>query len=92
MIPKNLEYPLIKYVHTSMGHDGTEKCMHQIADTFFLKNLGRKFRKYVSSCDICQRVKHPNRAFDLEIKSHVPSNPGELLTIDLYGPFRLDEE
>jgi hypothetical protein len=86
MIPTNLGYPLIKYVHTSMGHAGTEKCMHQIAGKFFLKNLGRNIRKYVSSCDICQRVKHPNRAFDLEIKSHVPSNPGELLTIDLYGP------
>jgi hypothetical protein len=43
-------------------------------------------RKYVSHCDICQRAKHPNRAYEVVKISHLPTKPGELLTVDLYGP------
>ncbi|PNF28428.1 hypothetical protein B7P43_G15944 [Cryptotermes secundus] len=60
--------------------------MLQIAHTFHLKSLGRKVRKFVAHCDICQRVKHPNRSYEIERISHLPTRPGELLTVDLYGP------
>jgi hypothetical protein len=86
MLPSQLEQRVIRYAHTLLGHQGTDKCMQQIAQTFHLKSLGRKVRKYVAHCDICQRVKHPNRAYELEKLSHLPTRPGELLTVDLYGP------
>jgi hypothetical protein len=86
MIPKDLEYKIIKYVHTYCGHQGTDKCMNHITYSFYIKNIGRKVRKYVSHCDICQQVKHPNRAYDVEIKSHLPKKPGELMSLDLFGP------
>jgi hypothetical protein len=31
-------------------------------------------------------VKHPNRAYEIDSRSHLPRKPGELVTIDLYGP------
>jgi hypothetical protein len=31
-------------------------------------------------------VKHPNKAYEVANISHLPSKPGELVTIDLYGP------
>jgi hypothetical protein len=34
MIPKSLEYSLIKYVHTSMGHSGTDKLCTKFQDHF----------------------------------------------------------
>jgi hypothetical protein len=86
MIPKQLEHRVIEYVHTLSGHQGTDKCMSQIAQSLHLKSLGRKVRKYVAHCDICQRVKHPNRAYEVAKLSHLPTRPGELLTVDLYGP------
>jgi hypothetical protein len=86
VLPRNLEYQVIEYVHTLSGHQGTDKCMQRISQSFHLKNLGRKVRKYVAHCDVCQRVKHPNRAPEIEGRSHIPAKPGELLTIDLYGP------
>jgi hypothetical protein len=33
--------------------------------------------------DICQRVKHPNRAYEIEPRSHLPTKPGELISLDL---------
>jgi hypothetical protein len=35
---------------------------------------------------VCQRAKHPNRAYEIENVSHLPTTLGELVTVDLYGP------
>jgi transposase InsO family protein len=43
-------------------------------------------RKFIAYCDICQRVKHPNRAYEMEILSRLPKEPNELLPLDSYGP------
>jgi hypothetical protein len=53
MLPQELEIPIIKYVHESLGHQGTDKCFYQISVMFCLRNLGRKLRKYIASCDTC---------------------------------------
>jgi hypothetical protein len=86
MIPNQLETRMIGYVHMLSGHQGTDKNMRQIAQSFHLRSLGRKVRRYVAHCDTCQRVKHPNRAYEIERVSHLPTKPGELTTVDLYGP------
>jgi hypothetical protein len=86
MLPRQLEYKVINYAHTLLGHQGTDKCMQHISQSFYLKNLGRKMRKFVAHCDICQRVKHPNRAYEIANVSHLPTKPGELMTLDIYGP------
>ena len=71
-------------MHTSLGHAGVDKCVWEINQSFHLKNAGRKVHKLIASCDICQRVKHPNRSVDIQERSHVPSKPGELCS----EPFR----
>jgi hypothetical protein len=85
-LPSELEDKVIKYVHTLSGHQGTDRCIEQINHTFYVRNLGRKVRRFISHCDICQRVKHPNRSYDVEVRAHLPSEPGELMSLDLYGP------
>jgi len=84
MLPSSLENKVIKFVHLSLGHAGSEKCAAEIAHTFYVKNLGKKARK-ILSCDFCQRVKHPNRSYEIESRSHLPKQPGDLRTLDFYG-------
>ena len=72
MLPECLEMPVIKYVHETLGHSGVDKCTYEINQAYHLKNIGRKVRKFTASCDICQRVKHPNRSVDAEERSHLP--------------------
>jgi hypothetical protein len=86
VLPTELEIPVIQYVHTTLGHLGTDKCIAQIANTFRVKGLGRKVRKFIYRCDICQRVKHSNRSSAVQYLSHLPREPGDLRTVDLYGP------
>jgi len=54
-LPSSLENKVIKFVHFSWGHAASEKCVGEIAHTFYVKNLGRKVRKISSCCDVCQR-------------------------------------
>ena len=85
MLPECLEATTIRYVHMSLGHAAVDNCVWEINQAFHLKNVGRKVRRFIASCDICQRAKHPNRYIDLKERSHVSSKPGELCSIDLYG-------
>jgi transposase InsO family protein len=59
--------------------------MQQIKQAYHLKNLGHKLRKFIACCDTCQRVKFPNRAIIVEERSHLPTKPGSLCAIDLFG-------
>jgi hypothetical protein len=77
MVPNQLENRMIGYVHMLLGHQSTDKCMQHIARSFHLRSLGRKMRRYVARCDTCQRVKHPNRAYEMDRISHLPTKPGE---------------
>lgn len=38
----------ITFVHALLGHAASNKCIAQLANTFFIKNLGRKVRKIIS--------------------------------------------
>jgi hypothetical protein len=84
VLPTALEVQVIKFVRVSLGHVGTEKCMAEIANTFNVRSSGRKVRKLISHCDTCQRVKHPNCSYAVEVRSHLPTAPGELCAVDLY--------
>jgi len=85
MLPESPEQKVMRFVHTSLGHLGSDKCHAEIKDTFHFRNLGRKLRKFIAACDLCQRTKHMNRAYDVTEKHHLPKSPGELCAVDLYG-------
>jgi len=86
VLPTDLEISVIRYVHTSLGHPGTEKCIAQIPNTFHVKGLGQKVRKFISQCDTCQWVKYPNRSCAVQNLSHLPTKSGDLCAIDFFGP------
>jgi len=83
MLPDNLELQIFKYVHLALGHLGVDKCLEEIKYVFHIKDLGRKLRKFIACCDICQRTKHPNRSVDVKEKHHFPKKPGEVCAIDI---------
>jgi hypothetical protein len=86
VIPRELEEKLITYVHLAKGHAGTDKCVRIINEMFHLKNLGRKTRKLLACCEVCQKVKFPNSKYDVENRPHLPERKGQLVSVDFYGP------
>ena len=85
MLPSCLEQKVIEYTHASLGHLGVDKCMHQIEQSLHVKNLGRKIRKFIACCELCQRAKHPTQSYNIEEKNHLPTKPGDVCAIDLHG-------
>jgi hypothetical protein len=85
MLPSILENKIIKFAHLSLGHAESENCIANIAHAFYVKNLDRKVRKILSCCDVCQRVQHPNRSYEIESRSHLPKKPGDLCALHFYG-------
>ena len=85
MLPAGLENKVFKYVHYTLGHVGVDKCLEEIKYVFHVTNIGRKLRKFIACCDICQRNKHPNRSFTVEEKHHLPEKPGDVCALDIYG-------
>ena len=85
MLPSCLEQKVLEYAHASLGHLGVDKCMNQIGQSLHMKNLGRKIRKFIACCDLCQRAKHPIQSYTTEEKHHLPKKPGNLCALHLYG-------
>jgi hypothetical protein len=83
MLPSCLGQKVIEYVHASLGHLGVYKCLNQIGQSLHMKNLGRKIRKFIACCYLCQM--HPTQSYTIEKKHHLPTKPGDLRTVDLYG-------
>jgi hypothetical protein len=86
VVPRELEEKLITYVHLEKGHAGTDKCVRSINAMFHLKNLGRKTRKLLALCEVCQKVKFPNWKYEVENRPHLPERKGQLVSVDFYGP------
>jgi len=85
VMPSCLEQKILEYAHTSLGHLGVDKCMNQTGQSLHTTNLGRKIRKFIACCDLCQRAKHPTQSYTTEEKHHVPKKQGDLCALDLYG-------
>ena len=45
-----------------------------------------RIERIVKSCDLCQKTKFPNRSLLGEMHSLISENPGDLVTVDYYGP------
>ena len=84
MESNNINLPCSKnfqIVHHTLGHLGVDKCLEGIRCVFQLSDRGR----FVASCDVCQKAKHPNRSFTVEEEYKFPTRPGDVSVVDIYG-------
>jgi hypothetical protein len=78
-----LETKIFRFVHHTLGHLGVDKCLEEIRYVFRVRGLGKKLGRFIASCDVCQRVKHPNRPFTIEEKHHFPTRRGDICAVDM---------
>jgi len=87
MLTACLETKIFRFLHHTLGHLGVDKCLEEIRYVFQVRDLGKELRRFIASCDVCQSVKHPNRAFIIEEKHHFPTRPGDICAVDIYGSY-----
>jgi hypothetical protein len=83
-LPSCLEQKVIEYAQASLGHLGVDNCMNQIVQSLHEKSLGRKIRKFIAYCDLCQWAKHSTQSYTVKERHHLLMKSGDLCAIDLY--------
>ena len=85
-LPEVLIDDVIQTFHEQYGHFGISKVLSLIRRYFFFPKMRARIERVVKSCDLCQRSKFPNRALSGEMHSVIAEKPGDLVTVDYYGP------
>lgn len=73
-------------VHSKLGDPGIYKTKMYIKQFYYWKFMGRDIKRFVLTCDLCQRV------IDVNIKMEGPyqlvraEKPGDLVCVDFFGP------
>lgn len=85
-VPENIIERLIWECHHFYLHCGAKKCFQMLSETFIFKNMHRRIRTTLASCDTCQRCKsnpHPNRGTAQGIKCFAKNDQ---VAVDVIGP------
>ena len=89
VLPKSLLPEVLEagHDHDWSRHQGYARTCHRLLARFFMPRMRKYIKKYVSSCDACQKRKYST------VKSHsnlgelpVPDVPFAAISIDLMGP------
>lgn len=86
MIPEVLTRDIINCVHSNLGHPGVYKTAMYIRRFYFWRGMNNEIKKWVTSCDLCQRVKSPNIGMSGRYEMVESKEPGDLVSVDFYGP------
>ena len=94
-IPEKLAEIIIANKHEAYmgsGHHGYLKSLHNINSKFYINDLGKKLREYVSSCGTCLKLKkYPGQEIQVPLQrsaGKTVSRPWERIQLDHCGPFK----
>ena len=85
-LPVHVVPEVVLYLHQELGHAGTTKTYTILVQYFYCKNLYKRIKRVVTSCDICQKTKCPNRKYDGPMYPIIPDTVGSLVAVDYFGP------
>lgn len=92
VVPVHLRIDVLHQLHDepTAGHLGVARTYDRVRRRFFWPGLYRSVRRYVRSCDLCQRRKPPSVPPAGQLQPlEVPLEPFYRVGLDLLGPFPL---
>ncbi len=90
IIPKALQYPTIRWLHSILGHAGINRLYNTMKSHFWFPNMIHSITKYVKQCQFCQRYNKQTQKY-----GHVPPknvlhlNPWDEVCVDMIGPWKI---
>ena len=88
-IPASLRHAIMEEIHNSKigtAHGGFEQTYGRIANRFFWPRMTRDIRQFVSTCPVCQKIKHGRHLpYGLLQPIPIPTQPFEVVTMDFIG-------
>ena len=88
VVPDHQVDVMIAEIHNKVlgGHLGVKKTTEKLKARWFRVGWSDAVKKYIRTCDVCQRVKTSGKRSRALMKSIRPILPLELLTTDIAGP------
>ena len=85
-IPRDLRVEIMMEAHntiTEAAHGGYFKTYNRISSTYYWPRISREIKKFVNTCDICQKTKlRRHRPMGLLQPIPIPSQPFEVVSMD----------
>lgn len=85
-LPTELKSQIISRIHNQLGHPGVFKTLSYMKKFYFWRFMHRDIKKFVLTCDVCQRVKYLSIAMEGPYHLVNSEYPCDLICIDYYGP------
>uniref|UniRef100_A0A8C4S7S2 Gypsy retrotransposon integrase-like protein 1 n=1 Tax=Erpetoichthys calabaricus TaxID=27687 RepID=A0A8C4S7S2_ERPCA len=88
VLPEKYIHEFLHYYHDSPfgGHLGKLKTLLRLLEVAWWPSVRRDVWDYVKRCEVCQKYKTPSGKPAGELQTMIPSEPGEMLGVDLMGP------
>lgn len=85
-VPEGMTSRLITYTHEYYAHYGVYKITQILKEKYTWNRMADTVRLVLRTCDLCQRMKTPNRSFAGAMEHVLASKPNETVALDVYGP------
>ena len=94
-VPEELRLGIVKEIHdgiTESAHAGYHRCYNRIASVYYWPKMSRDIKRYVSTCDICQKSKPRRHApVGLLRPIPIPTQPFEVISMDFIPELPISE-
>jgi hypothetical protein len=85
-VPDKFRVSVMDEVHntlTESAHGGYHRCYNRLASTYYWPKMSRHLKRYISTCDICQKAKPRRHApTGLLQPIPIPTQPFEVISMD----------
>uniref|UniRef100_A0A1B6H1P7 RNA-directed DNA polymerase n=1 Tax=Cuerna arida TaxID=1464854 RepID=A0A1B6H1P7_9HEMI len=86
VVPETTINLLIWECHHQYLHCGAKKCLNILQECFIFRNMGRRIRTTLATCDSCQRCKISQHPYHGLAKGISCTAKNDHLAVDLIGP------
>lgn len=87
-VPQNLRKQVLQENHNqpAAGHLGVRKTVARVCRNYYWPGMYRDIKKYVLSCESCQKYKASQLSPAGEMLTRIPDEPWSILCTDFVGP------
>ncbi|XP_040065085.1 uncharacterized protein LOC120838976 [Ixodes scapularis] len=89
VVPKKFRTTILKMAHDGIlaGHQGAQKTVNRVLEEFFWPGVGADVKRFVKSCDRCQRTTPKGKVPKMPLGSMpLIETPFQRVAIDIVGP------
>ena len=91
VVPIELVGELVGNVHAHIGHQGLDRTLQRVQETYKWPYMRRDVFRLVRECGTCA-LHQVKRSFSQPGRMPIPSVPGEVLGIDMIGPMPMSPQ